>query len=260
MLMNKYLASGLILLAGILGGQTLSATETDAWDGTIVQYGKMREAIGEQQHQGRVLLSKLVERPHFFGVAALERLAGEAIIHDGNVTITRVDAEGRLESGETFPSDTQATLLIGAYVPSWTEHKVVKNVEPGKFDQYLADLAARAGLNVSEPFVFAAEGDFTKVRLHVIHGACPMHARLKKLELPKELRPFEADLDKVRGKIVGVFAKDAVGDITHPATSTHMHLLYKYPVTGKLVTGHVEQMGLLEGAVVRLPKSKAVDP
>jgi alpha-acetolactate decarboxylase len=232
----------------------LAADETKSWDGKIVQYGKMREAIGAQQHQGRVLLKKLVEQPHFFGVAALEQLAGEATIHDGKVTITRVDAAGRLEPSDASGTDAQATLLIGAYVPSWTEHNVVKDVGPAEFDQYIADVASRAGIKTSKPFVFTVEGNFTKVRLHVIHGACPMHARLKKIELPKELRPFEADLDNVPGTIVGVSAKDAVGDITHPATSTHAHLLFRDKVSGKMVTGHVEQVGVLKGAIVRLPK------
>jgi hypothetical protein len=68
--------------------------------------------------------------------------------------------------------------------------------------------------------VFTVEGDFSRVRLHVINGACPMHARLKKITLSKEQRPFEAELERVSGTLVGVYAKDAVGKLTHPATST----------------------------------------
>jgi len=256
MLIHKVVASGLLLFAGIVGGRNVAAADTDAWDGKIVQYGKMHEAIGKQQHQGRVQLKELVERPHFFGVAALEKLQGEATIVDGKVTVTRVDAKGQLEPSESTPLDSRATLLVGAYVPSWTEHKVVANVGSEEFDQYIADVAAKAGLKPSDPFVFTVEGEFSELRLHVINGACPMHARLRKIEIPKENLPFEAELDKVSGTLVGVFAKDAVGNITHPATSTHMHLVFKDTNSGKMVTGHVEQIGLLEGAVLRLPKTK----
>ena len=250
----KYYLGGLIALTGAVGGLTVSADEPATWDGKLVQYGKMHEAIGQQQHQGRVELKKLLERPHFFGVAALEKLEGEVTIVDGKVTLTQVDAKGELKANDPVSPDSKATLLIGAYVPAWTDHKVSENVGPDKFDQYLADAATAAGIKVSAPFVFTVEGEFSNLQLHVINGACPMHARLRKIKLPKEKLPVEVELDKVRGTLVGVFAKDAVGNITHPDTSTHMHLVFKDAKSGKMVTGHVEQVGLLEGAVVRLPK------
>jgi alpha-acetolactate decarboxylase len=255
MFLQRTFVWALVVWAGSLGGR-LNAAEPEVKDGAIVQFGKMHEAIGQHQSQGRVRLAKLVERPHFFGVAALENLEGEVTIVDGKVTITRVDDKGRLEAAEGAEADAQATLLVGAYVPEWIEHKVTRRVEADEFDQYVGEAASKAGLTTSKPFMFTAEGEFSNVRLHVINGACPMHARLRKIELPPERQPFEAEFDKVRGTIVGVFAKDAVGDITHPATSTHLHLVFKDAKTGKLLTGHLEQIGLLEGAVLQLPKSK----
>jgi alpha-acetolactate decarboxylase len=246
----------MMLLVGLLGGHSVTAADTKTWDGKIVQYGKMHEAIGQQQHQGRVQFKQLVERPHFYGVAALARLEGEATILDGKVTVTRVDDKGRLETDESTPLDGSATLLIGAYVPSWTEHKIGASVEPDELDQFLADAAAKSGVAAAKPFVFVLEGEFAKLRLHVINGACPLHARLRKIELPKEQQPVELELEKVRGTLLGVFAKDAVGDITHPATSTHMHLVFRDGQTGQTVTGHVEQIAVLKGAILRLPKSK----
>jgi alpha-acetolactate decarboxylase len=201
-----------------------------------------------------VKLAKVVQQPHFFGVAALERLEGEATIFDGKVTVTRVDAKGRLQAVEPAPLDDSATLLVGAYVPSWGEHKVTTKVPADRFDPFVEDLAAKAGIKTSQPFVFTVQGEFFNLRLHVINGACPMHARLKKVEIPEDRRPAEVEFEKMRGTLVGVFAKDAVGSITHPATSTHMHLVFKDPASGKAVTGHVEQIGLAEEAVVRLPK------
>jgi alpha-acetolactate decarboxylase len=256
MLIRKGLGCGMVLLVGLLGGDTVTAADTEIWDGTIVQYGKMHEAIGQQQHQGRVQLKTLVERPHFYGVAALANLEGEATILDGKVIVTRVDGKGRLETDKTAPLDSSATLLIGAYVPSWTEHKIAASVEPDELDQFLADAAAKAGIKTAKPIVFTLEGNFSKLRLHVIHGACPLHARLKKIELPKEQQPVEVELEQVHGTLLGIFAKDAVGDITHPATSTHMHLVFNDGQSGQTVTGHIEQIGVLKGAILRLPKSK----
>jgi alpha-acetolactate decarboxylase len=256
MLMNRLLVVGVVLLLGMVAARSVAAAEGDSWDGRIVQYGKMHEAIGQQQHQGRVHFQKVVEQPHFYGVAALAQLKGEATILDGNLTITRVDAKGQLAPSEAARPDESATLLVGAYVPSWSARPVPRDVIPDEFDAYLADEAAQAGLNATKPFVFTVEGEFRNIRFHVINGACPLHARLKKIDLAPERRPFEGELEKVRGTLVGVFAKDAVGDITHPATSTHMHLLFKDARTGQVVTGHVEQVGLMKGAVVRLPKMK----
>jgi alpha-acetolactate decarboxylase len=230
--------------------------DAEFWDGTIVQYGKMHESIGQQQHHARVRFEKLFERPHFYGVAALTGLKGEATIVDGKLTVTRVDAKGLLATSDGGFASESATLLVGAYVPAWTELKVAKSVDPVEFEDYIAAAAADAGVDISEPFVFTIEGEFSKLRYHVINGACPLHARLTKIDVPLEKRPFEAEREHVTGMIVGVFAPDAVGDITHPATSTHMHLVFKDDKTGELMTGHVEQLGLREGAVLRLSKAK----
>ena len=115
-------------------------------------------------------------------------------------------------------------------------------------------MAAGAGVNTEKPFPFVVKGEFTDVRLHVINGACPIRARMKKTDLPKEKQPYEGEMSQVRGKLVGVFAKDSVGNITHPATWAHMHLLYQDPETGKTVTGHVEQVALKKGSVLCLPE------
>jgi hypothetical protein len=245
---------GVVFMFAMVWGLPLSANGAGTSAGGIVQYGRMHDAIGQQHHQARVPLKSLVERPHFYGVAALEGLSGEATIYDGRITVTTVDAKGQLKPGGDSAHDRQATLLVGGYVSSWTEHKVTEDVGPDEFDQYISAVASRSGVDIASPFVFAVEGDFSHVRLHVINGACPMHARLKKVEIPKQSRPFEAEFEKVRGTMVGVFAQDSVGDITHPATSTHAHLLFQDAGSGKIVTGHVERAGLCKGALVRLPK------
>ena len=83
-----------------------------------------------------------------------------------------------------------------------------------------------------------------------------MHARLRKIELPKDKKTFELEFDKVRATLVGMYAKDAVGDITHPATATHLHLVFEDAKTKKRIMDHVERIGVLEGRVLRLPKTK----
>lgn len=224
-----------------------SATGVEGtWDGTLVQYGSMHEAIGQQQHHGRVLLNELA-RPGFYGVAALEGLAGEVTIENGRVTVTGVGAGGLRPVGGS-PEDLEATLLVGAWVKSWTEFPVKQTVEAPDFDRALAAAATAAGIDTTRPFVFTARGDFVDLDFHVINGACPMRARLEKIDLSREGR-----LESVSGTLVGVYATDAVGKLTHAGTSTHVHVLFEDDGTGQTVTGHVESVGLKPGTVLHLP-------
>lgn len=234
---------------------TVVAAADGASDGAeFVQYGRMHEAIGQQQHQGRVRLADLLERPHLFAVAALAELAGEVTICDGELTITVVDADGRLRSVQLPTGEEQATLLAGAYVPAWKESVVSQDIMAENFDDFVAAAATEAGVDTKQPFPFTLEGDFADVRLHVIHGACPLRARLRNTTIPAEQKPYEAELMQVHGRLVGVYAKDQVGNLTHPATSTHVHLLFTDPDTGAEVTGHLERIAVKKGAVLRLPK------
>jgi len=203
-----------------------------------------------------VTLAELLKRPHFYAVAALEGLRGEATVVDGQLTVTTVDAHGRLKPVTDSAGELQATLLVGDYVDSWSEHIVPKDVPADAFDQYVAEVAEKAGIDLRQPFVFILEGSLRDVRLHVINGACPLHARMKKIDLAADKHPFEAEFNEIKGTIVGVFAKDAVGKLTHPATSTHTHLVFTDPASQAKATGHVEQVGIGKGSVLRLPKAK----
>ena len=242
-----------VIACAVCGVAALSGFANESADGALVQFGTMHEAIGQQQHQGRVALNTLVNQPHFFGVAALEKLQGEITVFDSDVTVTGVTAQGTL--APVPGDDLEATLLVGAYVSAWTERTLEGDTPPADFDNVIRDAAARANVDVSQPFVFTLEGEFSDVRMHVINGACPMHARLKNIELPKEQTPFEGEFQSVRGRVVGIYASDAVGKLTHPATSTHVHLIFKDEGSGQTATGHVEEIGLAKGAVLKLPRT-----
>jgi len=228
-------------------------SEAPSWDGTLVQYGTMHEAIGQGQDQGRVKLARLVERPHFYGVAALEALRGEVTIHDGAIVVTGVGENGAMQPATDIGGEAQATLLIGAYVPRWTELELTEATDRDGFDETLANAAAAAGVDSSKPFVFIIEGEFVGLSMHVINGACPLRARMHNTELPSEQKPFEAEISTLEGTLIGIYAPDAVGELTHPDTSTHTHVMFVDEISGETVTGHVERVGLAEGAMLRLP-------
>lgn len=252
----------LVCLAGAMfATQALALSEVEGGEqanlpGTIVQYGTMHDAIGQRHHLGRVTFAELLKQPHFFAVAALEGLRGEATVVDGQLTVTRVDAQGCLLPVTDPEGGLRATLLVGGYVDSWSEHVVPQDIPADKFDEYIAAVAGQSGIDLGQPLIFILEGTLQQLKLHVINGACPLHARLKKLDLAEELRPFEAEFGQIDGTVVGIFARDAVGKLTHPATSTHNHLVFTDPVSQSRATGHVEQAGIGKGSVLRFPKAR----
>lgn len=219
----------------------------------LIQVGSMHEAIGKGQHQGRIEVGEVVGESHFYGVGALEGLRGEITILNSVATITGVAGDGHIQPIEN--TEAKATMLVGQYISDWSHSTLAEDVPHTQFDKTIAEMAARKGMDISEPFVFVAEGEFTDVRMHVINGACPVHARIRKLDIEPEKRPFEMEERTVRGTLVAVYAADAAGKLTHPATSTHAHLVYIDETTGERVTGHLEQVGLAKGAVLKLPES-----
>lgn len=241
-----------LVMAGVINTAATTVIGQEPWNGKMVRYGTMHEALGEQKSEGRVKLADIAAKPHFYGVAALEGLKGEITFVDSDAVVTAVGADRKLSPVEA--NGLQATLLAGAYVPSWQERNIDQDVPATDFDRAVRQAASEAGIDTSQPFVFTALGEFSEVRLHVINGACPMHARRQKSELRADERPFEAGYARIRGTLVGIYAEDAVGQFTHPGTATHVHLIFKDEASGTLMTGHVEQIGLSKGMALRLPQ------
>ena len=243
---------GALVMAGVINTAATMVIGQESWNGKMVRYGTMHEALGEQKSEGRVKLADIAAKPHFYGVAALEGLQGEITFVDSDAVVTAVGADTKLLPVEA--KGLQATLLAGAYVPSWHQRTIDQDVPAADLDHTVREAASEAGVDTSQPFVFTALGEFSDVHLHVINGACPMHARRQKSELSADQRPFEAEYARIRGTLVGIYAEDAVGQFTHPGTSTHVHLIFKDEASGKMMTGHVEQIGLSKGTALHLPQ------
>ncbi|MCB9464207.1 MAG: acetolactate decarboxylase [Candidatus Eisenbacteria bacterium] len=218
----------------------------------LIQYGGMRLALAQGQNEARISLSDAVAIEHFFGVGAMAGLEGEITILDSHAFATTYGDRGSLVAAD--PSGVSATILVGQSVAAWSETVLEASVSPAKFDQTIREAAQASGLDPATPFAFVIEGDVTDVRLHVIHGACPVHARMNKLEIPADQAPYELEVDRISGTVVGIYAEDAVGKLTHPATSTHAHLIFVDSESGEQLTAHLEKVGIAEGARIRVPR------
>jgi acetolactate decarboxylase len=228
---------------------TLTSAEGDSRPTSLVQYGGMHETIGQEKHQARVGLAELLKRPHFYAVGALAGLKGEITILDSKAVVTTVNANGK----PSRQANGQATLLVGQSVSAWKEVKIDEDIPQERIDETIGKLAAQNGINTSRPFFFMIEGECTEVHLHVINGACPMRARMKKEAMAQSRKPFEYETEAVKATVVGVYARDSVGKLTHPGTSQHAHLIYPDPATKQQMTGHLEEYGVKKGATLKLP-------
>ena len=112
-------------------------------------------------------------------------------------------------------------------------------------------------MSTTKPFVFTIEGEFRQLRLHVINGACPVHARIHQTKIPQGKQPYEREFTRLRGRLVGIYADNAVGELTHPAMKTHLHVVFVDETTGKQLTGHIESTGVFSGATLKLPRLAA---
>jgi len=234
-----------VALSGCAGTSPASHDE-------LLRVGSMHETIGQQQHQARMSVDALRDTPHFYGVGALAGLRGELTLLDSDAVVTSVGADG---APRPAVDGEQATMVVGRSVANWSSARNDRAVPAAGFEAFVKQRAAQAGVDTSAPFVFLVEGEFTGVRLHVINGACPLHARLHDMPLAADVRPFELADAVLRGTLVGVYAERAVGELTHPDTSVHSHLVYDDPSTGARVTAHLEQRGVSAGATFRFPAS-----
>lgn len=218
------------------------------------QIGQMREAIGHGQSGGRLRLGDVAQREHFFGVGAVAALGGEVTVADSEVRATRVGANGGPEPIPGDPREIGATFLFGASVPDWLRLDLDTAVPANAVDATIEKHVKQTASDAAGPIVFQVRGTFRDVRVHVINGACPLHARRAGLTLDERQRPFEATYESIAGTIVGVYASGKAGVLTHPGTSTHMHLIYVESGAGATVTAHVEQVGFGPGCVLMLAR------
>jgi Alpha-acetolactate decarboxylase len=210
----------------------------------VKHWGTIHEAMGQGKTQARVDLSE-VGTAGWWGVGALENLAGEVTIVDGRVWISRVEA-GALRSTRGPSSGGRATLLFASRVREWRQFVVDCDLTGDDIGELVAERAGQCGLDPAQPFAFRFEGTLRDLKMHVIAGDCPVRARMLGVE-PKT-PPFRAAHATIQARLVGIFAADGGGRSAHHGRNTHMHVL----IAGA-GTGHVDAVTIAKGASLFLP-------
>lgn len=236
-----------LLLALLLMSLVLPACASKrAWKGQVETWGRMMEVMRDGATEPRVPLASL-STAGYYGVGALEGLEGEVTIVDGTVWVSRAPEADR---ATTTQDDTvSATLLAAGRVAGWSEHPIDNDMTGDELESFIRRRAARAGVATSRPFPFVVDGECATIDLHVIRGHCPM------LGADIGLEPYRGSFQSARAMLVGIFAADAAGVLTHHGASTHTHALVVDESGESIqVTGHVDRVTVRAGSVLRLPQ------
>lgn len=220
------------------------------WDGRVENWGGMRQVMREGQTEARVSMSQVLAKPHAFGVGAVEGLHGEIIIDDGRCwTAEVVSKVGRpIAQVREGAQSRGATLMVVAYVPKWSESIVEQALAPDELETYVRDAAKLSGIDVTRPFPFIIEGDFRNLSAHVINGYCPMNPNADVGSA--ENQPVRLNGVAGNGKLIGIYAENSAGELTHHGSSMHAHVLME---SSPATVAHVEEVALAPGAKLRLP-------
>ncbi|HPF39780.1 MAG TPA: acetolactate decarboxylase [Phycisphaerae bacterium] len=217
----------------------------------VAQYGQMHRVLsgGGENATGIVGVGEALEKPNAIGVGALAGLEGEITIRDGRAWIARPE-QGQLHvDGPMTASDDRAALMTVAYVDSWREIPIDRDLAGEDLEMFIRQCAASNGIDTSRPFPFMLDGRVSDLEIHVINGECPMRPGGR---LTADQAPWRWTADHApNAQVVGFFASDSVGRMTHPGTSIHAHAIVR--AKGREVTGHIERIAMARGSVLKLP-------
>jgi acetolactate decarboxylase len=195
------------------------------------------------EDQGRVALSEIQGRPGVYGIGALEGLAGEILVLDGQVWHAQ-NVSFDIVTSKNIEADLEAALLVIAEVPTWTKRKFSNAIVWDALESEIGQAVHAAGLDPMEPVPFLIEGELTDLELHVINGSCPY--RHEEGAAP----PFKTKVESASGTLFGFYFEGEPGILTHHGQRLHLHVL----TAGKdEMVGHVDAVSLSAGCSFHLP-------
>lgn len=220
-------------------GGTVSAPEVE-----VSTWGTMREVLRQGKSDGRVALTTITDSSTV-GVGALANLAGEVTVLNGRVLVASFAEEANEGVDPTAPrlreatAEDSAALLVLANVPSWEEVRIDDCSSLTQLEAAIGEQLRQRGMDVLRAQPVRIRGRARHLSLHVIAGACP-------IANPAGPPPwsFTGAVEDV--ELVGFYAEDAAGTLTHHNRHSHLHA-----VSDSLM-GHLDEV-FLEDAVLFLP-------
>ncbi len=210
----------------------------------VQQFGGMRSALRLGNTSSQITFEDINSSPHAFGVGALTDLEGEITVVDGQIIVAKTEDGIRAISSTSNNSNDSATLLTLAYVDEWREYKFPSSMN---FEDAVESVAAAHGIDTNTPFPFYILATTEAYEMHVINGFCPVITPdLEPKDQPWRLHGVETTL-----LIVGFFAKNQEGVMTHHGSSVHIHGIDTS--RNEMVSGHLDSVAVQEGSTIFLP-------
>ena len=198
----------------------------------VHSFGAMREVLRDGRTEARVALEDVLS-PDTVAVGATEGLAAEITIDRGAVHLAEVvrEADPSLRSIGVRRDATgeRATLLITAEVETWEPSPLSPVEDLAALEDAVRAAALAAGIDPAKPLPFRVEGTASALQLHVLDHSCP-------IAHPEGPAPWRFDGQAVPVQLVGFYAEDAGGVLTHHGQRSHVHAVL--PEEG--VAGHVD--------------------
>lgn len=225
-------------------------------EGLIEYIGAQRNIFKTGKADSVVSLESLADRQGLFAVGPVDGLDGEITIFNSKPYITKV-------RGNDFTVDH--TYNYGAFFLVWTEQTKWQDVPipdtvKGYVDlqKFVKAQAQAAGIDVTKPFPFLLSGTPVEIKWHINVDRTEGKSITKELFL-RSKQPFVTMNEPV--DIIGFYAEHHAGIFlpsdkpafmqgTDAQNVIHIHLVSK----ASKAAGHIDNMTLGEGMVLRLPK------
>lgn len=222
--------------------------------GEVRVWGALRAVMHEGKTDGNVAIASVVPGPHAYAVGALSGLRGEITILDDDVVVSFGEPGGTVRTPAAPPPGEMATLLVRATVPAWSDHRVDRSIDTRHVSEEIEKIAKDAGLDVEQRIPVVIDATAKSLDWHVLAGQGPRgHEGHGAMGHGAHHGP--RSIGKLAGakvRLVGFFSRHDEAVFTHMGEHTHFHVV----TSGERMTGHVDDMELEPGAMVRIPASR----
>lgn len=206
----------------------------------------MREMFANGDIGGNIALAEFRNSPHLYAVAPLEGLRGEITVWDGTPYVSYVRDNAVVVEHK---DDAKAIFMVWAQVAEWSEVAAPETVKSYiELEQFVAEEAKRAGVDINEPFPLLLKGAPQKVDWHINNYVSDNTPLTREKH---DQAKFKGALENEAVEIVGFYSDKHAGVFTHHTTKMHLHVR---SVSGK-VMGHLDDIMLGGGIKLYLPKS-----
>lgn len=228
----------------------LTTLPASAYEVTVA--GALHDVMFQRQ-TGPVAALAPVAGSHTYALGPLADLAGEFVIVDDVVWVSKPAADGPPVTTRGAVGE-HACLIVSAQVPRWRRVALDRDVPFADLDATVRALAAQHGVDVAKPFPFLVEGQVAELSWHVIDGAQlpsgPPDMHRPPHEIHRTASPH-GELARAQAVLVGFHSTEHRGVFTHHASDTHVHAVVDEPA----LVVHVDGVRVLAGAAIAFPAS-----